>query len=105
MVSMSPRSGDQMPRIKRGCATGRSARPPTRSIRGRRRLSREEGPMPDDEITLLNTCTDLVSLRKAEAFLLHLFHSKRPGEWICVREVCQRIGVPAGDLRPEVFAT
>ncbi len=61
--------------------------------------------MPDDEITLLNTCTDLVSLRKAEAFLLHLFHSKRPGEWICVREVCQRIGVPAGDLRPEVFAT
>src|SRR5437764_10911164 len=61
--------------------------------------------MADDEITLFNTCTDLVSLKKAEAFPLHLLQSKRPGDWVCVREVCQRIGVTPGDLRPEVFAT
>ncbi len=61
--------------------------------------------MPDDEITLFNTCTDLVSLRKTEAFPLHLLGSKRPGEWICVREFCLQIGVAPGDLRPELFAT
>ncbi|MCE9533058.1 MAG: hypothetical protein K8T89_18320 [Planctomycetes bacterium] len=61
--------------------------------------------MPDDEIALFNICTDLVSLRKAEAFPLHLFQSKRPGDWVCVREVCQRVGVPTGDLGAEVFAT
>ncbi len=61
--------------------------------------------MQDDEITLFNTCTDLVSLRKTEAFPLHLLDSKRSGEWICVRELCLQIGVAPGDLRPEVFAT
>jgi len=61
--------------------------------------------MQDDETTLINTCTDLVSLRKAEAFPLHLLQSKRPGDWVCVREMCLRLGVPPGDLRPEVFAT
>src|SRR6266852_2730324 len=61
--------------------------------------------MQDDEITLFNTCTDLVSLRKQEAFPLHLLESKRPGEWICVRDFCGQIGVAPGDLRPELFAT
>lgn len=61
--------------------------------------------MPEDEINLFNICTDLVSLRKAEAFLLHLFQIRRPGDWVCVREVCLRVGVPPGDLRPAVFAT
>ncbi len=61
--------------------------------------------MQDDEIALFNTCTDLVSLRKTEAFPLHLLQSKRPGEWICVREFCQQLGMAPGDLRPEVFAT
>jgi hypothetical protein len=28
--------------------------------------------MPDDEISLWNICTDLVSLRKTEAFAMHL---------------------------------
>src|SRR5438874_10922 len=61
--------------------------------------------MSDEEITLFNTCTDLVSLRKTEAFPLHLLKTKRPGEWIGAREFCLQIGVDAGDLKPEVFAT
>ncbi len=61
--------------------------------------------MPDDEITLFNTCTDLVGLRKNEPFLLHLLGTKRPGEWVGVRECCLQIGVAASDLGPAVFAT
>jgi hypothetical protein len=61
--------------------------------------------MQDDEIVLFNTCTDLVSLRKMEAFPLHLLQSKPSGEWISVREFCQRIGMAPGDLKPELFAT
>jgi hypothetical protein len=61
--------------------------------------------MQDDDITLFNACTDLVSLNKCEAFPLHLLGSKRPGEWIGVRECCLEIGVAAGELRPELVAT
>ncbi len=61
--------------------------------------------MADDEIALCNICTDLVSLKKAEAFPLHLLQSKRPGDWVRVREVCQRLGLPSDDLTPELFAT
>lgn len=61
--------------------------------------------MQDDEITLFNTCTDLVSLKRMEAFPLHLLGSKRPGEWIGVRAFCLQIGVAPGDLRPDLFAT
>lgn len=61
--------------------------------------------MQDEEITLCNACTDLVSLRKNEAFPWHLLGTKRPGEWICVSEFCLQIGVAPGDLRPELFAT
>ena len=46
--------------------------------------------MQDDEITLCNACTDLVSLKKTEAFPLHLLGSKRlRTEWTPVRELCQ----------------
>ncbi len=61
--------------------------------------------MQDDEITLLNACTDLVSLRNSEAFPRHLLGTKRPGEWVCVRDFCLQIGVAPGDLTPELFAT
>src|SRR5438132_352726 len=54
--------------------------------------------MADDEITLFNTCTDLVGLRRMEAFPVGLLQAKRPGEWIRVREFCLEIGVIAGDL-------
>ena len=42
--------------------------------------------MPDEEITLLNGCTDLVGLRKCEAVPLRLLQSKGSGDWIRVRE-------------------
>jgi len=61
--------------------------------------------MQDEEITLFNGCTDLVSLAKWEAFPLRLLGGKRPGEWIGVHEFCQEIGVGAGQLKPELFAT
>ena len=59
----------------------------------------------DDEIALVNACADLVGLRKAEAFPRLLLESKQPGEWVCVCEVCHRLGVPVANLRPGVFAT
>ena len=61
--------------------------------------------MQDDEITLCNSCTDLVTSRKSEAFPLRLLKDRRPGEWVRVRDFCQEISVPSNDLRPEVFAT
>ena len=61
--------------------------------------------MEEDEITLLNGCTDLVSLKKCEAFPLRLLDGKRPGEWIQVREFCLQVGVAAGEFKPELFAT
>lgn len=61
--------------------------------------------MPDEEVALVNTCTDLVSLQKLEPFPLHLLGSKRPGEWIGVRECCLQLGVAPGDLRLDLFAT
>ena len=61
--------------------------------------------MEDEEITLFNGCTDLVSLRKCEAFPLRLLQSKRSGEWLRVREFCSQVGVAAGELKPELFAT
>jgi hypothetical protein len=61
--------------------------------------------MPDEEITLFNACTDLVSLKKWEAFPLHLLGSKRPGEWVGVRDSCLQVGVPPGDVEPQLFAT
>jgi hypothetical protein len=61
--------------------------------------------MRDDEIGLVNACTDLATLRPTEAFALHLLEDKRPGEWVRVRDFCLQIGVPPGDLGPAIFAT
>jgi hypothetical protein len=61
--------------------------------------------MSDEELNLLNACTDLLSLKKCEAFPLHLLGTKRSGEWICVRNLSLQIGMSRGDLKPELFAT
>src|SRR5438309_6891628 len=61
--------------------------------------------MQDDETNLINACTDLVSLKKCEAFPLHLLGSKRPGEWVGVGEFCQQVGVVPGNVKPQLFAT
>lgn len=60
--------------------------------------------MPDDEIILCNICTDLVGLRKMEIFPLRLLQTKRPGEWVGVREFCLQIGVGGGDVKPDLCA-
>ena len=61
--------------------------------------------MEAEEIALCNVCTDLVSLRKFEAFPRRLLESKPSGEWIGVNELFRELGLPGGDLGPEVFAT
>ncbi len=61
--------------------------------------------MQDDEISMLNACSNLVSLRKTEGFVRHLLTSKRAGEWIGVRECCLQTGVAAGELGGKLFAT
>lgn len=61
--------------------------------------------MQDDEVSLYNGCTDLVSLKKSEAFPLQLLGTKRPGEWIGVREFCMQIGVATGNCGSELFVT
>ncbi|MGH7223587.1 MAG: hypothetical protein ACRELF_10190 [Gemmataceae bacterium] len=51
-----------------------------------------------------NICADLVSLKRLEAFPVHLLTAKRPGEWVPVRELCLQAGLDAEDLRPDLFA-
>jgi hypothetical protein len=60
--------------------------------------------MQDEELVLLNTCSDLVSLRKFEACPLQLLRGQ-PGEWVGVRDLCLQIGVSADNLKPDLFAT
>jgi hypothetical protein len=61
--------------------------------------------MQDEDMTLCNACTDLVSLKKWEAFPLRLLAGKPPGEWVGVSGFCQQIGVAANDLTPDLFVT
>jgi hypothetical protein len=61
--------------------------------------------MQDEELVLFNTCTDLVSLKRFEGFPLYLLGGRRPGEWICVREICRQIGMARDDLKPDLFVT
>jgi hypothetical protein len=68
-------------------------------------LTKVEFRMHEREMALFNTCSDLFSLKKCEAFPLRLLGGKRPGEWIGVRGFCQQIGVAADDLAPELFVT
>lgn len=57
----------------------------------------------DEEDTLSNLCADLVSMTRFEPALLHLFQSKRPGEWVPVAELYRRAG--ANDtIRPTLAA-
>jgi hypothetical protein len=60
--------------------------------------------MLDEEIELLNTCTDLVTLKKNEAFPRALLNHRRAGEWIGVRALCEQIGVSPGELKDGLFA-
>src|SRR5262249_41962596 len=61
--------------------------------------------MENEELFLLNTCTDLVTLRRHEAFPLHVLGSKPPGEWVGVRDACHQVGIDLGELKPDLFVT
>lgn len=59
-----------------------------------------------EELTQLNNiCADLLSLKRWEAFPLQLLTGKREAEWVRVRELCLQVGINAGDLNPDLFAT
>src|SRR4051812_1067570 len=60
--------------------------------------------MQDEEIALLNACTDLVSMKKYEAFPRALLGDKRAGEWTNVKTLCEQVGLPAGEFATSLFA-
>lgn len=60
--------------------------------------------MEDEELIHLNNfCADLVSLKRWEAFPLHLLTGKREAEWVCVRELCLQAGLDVRDLKSDLF--
>jgi hypothetical protein len=62
--------------------------------------------MEDEELSRLNNfCADLVSLKRWEAFPVHLLIGKRTAEWVRVRELCLQAGLSPGDLKPDLVAT
>src|SRR5262249_20718272 len=52
-----------------------------------------------------NFCADLVSLKRWEAFPVHLLIGKRSGEWVRVRDLCLQAGLDVGDLKNDLFAS
>lgn len=50
--------------------------------------------MEDETDSLSNWCADLVSLRRFEPGLLHLFRERSPGEWVQVSDLYARAGEP-----------
>src|SRR4051812_11464570 len=61
--------------------------------------------MDDEDITLVNGCLDLVTLKKNEAFPLCLLGDRRPGEWVGVRDLCRQLGLATAELKADLFAT
>jgi hypothetical protein len=61
-------------------------------------------PMENEEIIPLNACTDLVALKRNEAFPFHLLSDHRAGEWVNVRDLCRQAGVNGAEVRPNLFA-
>lgn len=55
----------------------------------------------DDELdTLGNLCADLVSLRRLEPGLVHLFRDVPAGRWVAVRDLYERVGRPDVGIKP-----
>lgn len=61
--------------------------------------------MADEEIDWCNACTDLVALKKYEAFPQRLLETKQAGEWVRAREFCTQLGLDPGGLGLELCAT
>jgi hypothetical protein len=60
--------------------------------------------MEEDLLRLNNTCADLVTLEKYEAFPTQLLAGAR-GDWVAVRELCVHVGIDAGDVGDGLFVT
>lgn len=61
--------------------------------------------MDDEELELVNACTELVSAARWEAFPTRLLRDERSGEWVGVRSLCRQLGLDAGALKEDLFAT
>ncbi len=61
--------------------------------------------MVDEEVELTNLCADLLSLKKFEPFPKHLLLEKQAGEWACVRDLCQSLGLDLGAVKSDLFVT
>jgi hypothetical protein len=59
----------------------------------------------DEEDILSNFCTDLVSLARLEAGVVHLFGAKRAGEWVSVADLYRAASQTADAIKPELSAT
>jgi hypothetical protein len=61
--------------------------------------------MNNTETTHLDSfCADLLSLKRCEAFPLHLLIGKRTGEWVRVRDLCLQIGLDADNVPADLVA-
>ena len=58
--------------------------------------------MEDETDLLSNLCADLVSLKRLEPGLVHLFRNRRAGEWVSVAELYRAAGAPDGAIKPEL---
>lgn len=58
--------------------------------------------MEDEADRLNNVCADLVSLRRLEPAIVHLFRTKTAGEWATVAELYQVAGITDLYVKPEL---
>jgi hypothetical protein len=61
--------------------------------------------MEDETDRLSNLCADLVSLKRLEPALVHLFRNKKPGEWVPVADLYRVAGAADATIKPELSAT
>jgi hypothetical protein len=61
--------------------------------------------MDDEEVELVNFCSDLVSLQPLESFPRNLLAQRASGEWAVVDELCRQSSVPVSSAHPNLFAT
>lgn len=61
--------------------------------------------MEDEADRLNNLCADLVSLRRLEPGLVHLFRDRPAGGWVPVAELYRRAGEPVEGIKPELVVT